>query len=144
LPAGRPPCIRACICAQVSFDTPQPSYDLAKFVPLECPAGTLVLLHGENVHYSAENTSPISRHSYSMHVVESAPGVAWSPDNWCVWPQLLLASSVPWPLRPGACPARCSACCSRVMSHAARHAPVLLACREHLEQRHIQGGHPAS
>lgn len=67
---------------KVSFDAPQPAYDLAKFVPLECPAGTLVLLHGENVHYSAENTSPISRHSYSMHVVESAPGVAWSPDNW--------------------------------------------------------------
>lgn len=39
---------------------------------------------GENVHYSCENKSPVSRHSYSMHVVESAPGTLWSPDNWCV------------------------------------------------------------
>ncbi|GIL86249.1 hypothetical protein Vretimale_13750 [Volvox reticuliferus] len=66
----------------VHFDAPQPSYDMSAFVPLECPAGTLVLLHGENVHYSAENTSPISRHSYSMHLVESGNGVTWSPDNW--------------------------------------------------------------
>ncbi|GLC44498.1 hypothetical protein PLESTM_001606600 [Pleodorina starrii] len=66
----------------VSFDGPRPMYDMSAFVPLECPAGTLVLLHGENVHYSAENTSPVSRHSYSMHLVESAPGVTWSPDNW--------------------------------------------------------------
>lgn len=43
-----------------------------------------MLLQGENVHYSAENTSPVSRHSYSMHLVESAPGVTWSADNWCV------------------------------------------------------------
>jgi phytanoyl-CoA hydroxylase len=68
-----------------------PSYDLSTFVPLECPAGTLVLLHGENVHYSAENTSDASRHSYSMHVVESAPGVAWSPDNWAQRPP-----DMPW------------------------------------------------
>ncbi|KXZ55753.1 hypothetical protein GPECTOR_2g1303 [Gonium pectorale] len=67
---------------RVSFATPQPTYDLSSFVPLECPAGTLVLLHGENVHYSAENTSPVSRHSYSMHLVESASGVRWLPDNW--------------------------------------------------------------
>ncbi|PNW72371.1 hypothetical protein CHLRE_16g673281v5 [Chlamydomonas reinhardtii] len=67
---------------KVSFDAPQPAYDLSQFVPLECPAGTLVLLQGENVHYSAENTSPVSRHSYSMHLVESAPGVTWSADNW--------------------------------------------------------------
>ncbi|EFJ46040.1 hypothetical protein VOLCADRAFT_81992 [Volvox carteri f. nagariensis] len=68
----------------VFFDKPQPAYDMSAFVPLECPAGTLVLLHGENVHYSAENTSPVSRHSYSMHLVESANGVAWSSDNWYV------------------------------------------------------------
>ncbi|KAG2434181.1 hypothetical protein HXX76_007907 [Chlamydomonas incerta] len=67
---------------KVAFDAPQPAYDLSQFVPLECPAGTLVLLQGENVHYSAENTSPVSRHSYSMHLVESAPGVTWSADNW--------------------------------------------------------------
>ncbi|KAG2447298.1 hypothetical protein HYH02_007628 [Chlamydomonas schloesseri] len=76
---------------KVSFDAPQPDYDLSQFVPLECPAGTLVLLQGENVHYSAENTSPVSRHSYSMHLVESGPGVAWSADNWAH-----RASDNPW------------------------------------------------
>ena len=30
--------------------------------------GALVVLHGENVHYSAPNTSPVSRHAYSMHM----------------------------------------------------------------------------
>lgn len=64
------------------FDAPPPTYDLSAFEPLEVGAGTLVLLHGENVHYSAENTSPVSRHSYSMHVVESAPPHVWSDDNW--------------------------------------------------------------
>ncbi|KAG2494945.1 hypothetical protein HYH03_006880 [Edaphochlamys debaryana] len=66
----------------VSYDLPDTAWDMTRFEPLECEAGTLVLLHGENVHYSAENTSPVSRHSYSMHVVESAPGTTWSPDNW--------------------------------------------------------------
>lgn len=66
----------------LTFDQPAPQYDLSEFEPLEVPAGTLVLLQGEVVHYSAENTSPVSRHSYSMHVVESAPGVTWSAGNW--------------------------------------------------------------
>lgn len=29
----------------VTFDRPPPQYQLDKFEPLECPAGTLVLLH---------------------------------------------------------------------------------------------------
>ncbi|MEW5318216.1 MAG: hypothetical protein WDW38_009456 [Sanguina aurantia] len=66
----------------VTFDKPAPAYDLPAFLPLECPAGTLVLLHGENVHYSCANLSAVSRHSYSMHVVEGAGGVTWAPDNW--------------------------------------------------------------
>jgi phytanoyl-CoA hydroxylase len=52
------------------------------FEPIECSAGTLVLLHGENVHYSAENTSPVSRHSWALHVVESAAPFVWAEDNW--------------------------------------------------------------
>ena len=59
---------------KVQFDQAAPEYDLSQFEPVECSAGTLVLLQGENVHYSAENTSPISRHSYSMHFGEGAPG----------------------------------------------------------------------
>lgn len=37
---------------------------------------------GENIHYSCENRSPASRHSYSMHLVEGEPWARWSPDNW--------------------------------------------------------------
>uniref|UniRef100_A0A7R9VMC8 Uncharacterized protein n=1 Tax=Chlamydomonas euryale TaxID=1486919 RepID=A0A7R9VMC8_9CHLO len=67
---------------KVQFDRPAPEYDLGDFVPLECGAGTLVLLQGENVHYSAVNTSPVSRHSYSMHLVEGTPGHVWPAENW--------------------------------------------------------------
>ncbi|KAF5835583.1 hypothetical protein DUNSADRAFT_7185 [Dunaliella salina] len=70
-----------------TFDKPKVEYDLSRFVPLECPAGSLVLLHGENVHYSAENTSDISRHSYSMHVVEGASPCKYPADNWLQRPQ---------------------------------------------------------
>ncbi|GAX77540.1 hypothetical protein CEUSTIGMA_g4984.t1 [Chlamydomonas eustigma] len=67
---------------KVQFDHAAPSYDLSSFVPIECTAGTLVLLQGENVHYSAENSSPVSRHSYSMHLVESTQDYTWPADNW--------------------------------------------------------------
>jgi len=32
-----------------TFDRPRAEYDLSTFVPLECPAGTLVLLHVSSV-----------------------------------------------------------------------------------------------
>jgi len=66
----------------MSFTAPAPSYDLSQFEPIEVPAGTLVLLHGENVHYSQENNSPVSRHSYTMHVVEGASSTTWAAENW--------------------------------------------------------------
>ncbi len=51
-----------------------------KFVPLEVKAGSLVVLHGANLHMSKENTSPASRHAYSVHYAEQ--GCAWAPQNW--------------------------------------------------------------
>ncbi|KAF6249728.1 hypothetical protein COO60DRAFT_1706389 [Scenedesmus sp. NREL 46B-D3] len=68
----------------VGFDGPAPDWSslMPDFEPIECTAGTLVLLHGENVHYSAENTSPVSRHSWALHVVESAAPYVWAADNW--------------------------------------------------------------
>ncbi|CAL8464047.1 g3582 [Coccomyxa elongata] len=53
-----------------------------EFVPLEVPSGSLVLLHGANVHFSYENQSGKSRHAYSMHVIEGAPSHKYLPDNW--------------------------------------------------------------
>jgi phytanoyl-CoA hydroxylase len=66
----------------VKFDNDPKTYDLDKFVPLEVKAGTLVVLHGRLVHYSKENKSPVSRHAYSVHVVEGKPGVTYAADNW--------------------------------------------------------------
>ncbi len=66
----------------VTFDKDLPEYKTEDFVPLEVPSGSLVLLHGANVHFSYSNTSPQSRHAYSMHVIEGAPGTNYLPDNW--------------------------------------------------------------
>jgi len=57
-------------------------WDLSGAIPLECKAGTLVLLHNAVVHFSGENTSPATRHAYSIHVIEGKPGVVYPEDNW--------------------------------------------------------------
>lgn len=74
-----------------TFDPPAAEeYDLATFTPLEMKAGDMVILHGSNIHYSKENTSPKSRHAYSVHYVEGAEGFAWPEGNWCVHACMLL------------------------------------------------------
>lgn len=50
-------------------------------VPLWSPSGGVVLIHGEVVHRSAENTSEDSRHVYTFHIMETQD-TRWSPDNW--------------------------------------------------------------
>ena len=47
---------------------------------LEVKAGTLVILHGQLPHYSAENTSNKSRQAYSIHLVDS--NCHYAEDNW--------------------------------------------------------------
>lgn len=70
-----------------------PPYRLTTALPLlpqktnfgtrrQVKAGTLVVLHGANVHLSQQNRSRHSRHAYALHVVEGTPGVAWASDNW--------------------------------------------------------------
>lgn len=66
----------------VSFDRDMPEVAEEGFVPLEVRAGGLVVIHGEVLHMSKENSSPTSRHAYSVHIVEGGEGVTWSPDNW--------------------------------------------------------------
>ena len=64
------------------FDPEQePTYDLTGAVPLEAKSGTVILLHGDLVHYSYANVSPMKRHAYTMHVVESK-NTKWNEDNW--------------------------------------------------------------
>ncbi len=51
-------------------------------VPLEVPAGTLIVLHGQFPHLSGVNRSPRSRHAYTLHVIDGA--CSYPADNWLV------------------------------------------------------------
>jgi phytanoyl-CoA hydroxylase len=67
---------------KVGWPEGRPDYSHFNLEPVETPSGTLVLLHGSNVHGSEPNTSKDARHAYSMHVVEGGPGYKWLKDNW--------------------------------------------------------------
>lgn len=58
-----------------------PKYELKDPVPLEAEKGTVVLLHGDFVHFSYHNKSPQQRHAYTLHLVESRNHI-WEHDNW--------------------------------------------------------------
>lgn len=59
-------------------NTPWPS--TADGVPLEVPAGTLVVFHGLLPHGSAANRSAVSRMACTLHVTDGT--AAYSPRNW--------------------------------------------------------------
>jgi len=50
------------------------------FVPLEAPKGTCIVLHGLLLHKSGANSSPRSRHAYSLHYIDGA--ATYRTDNW--------------------------------------------------------------
>jgi len=55
-------------------------WEMSKLVPLEVSAGTMVILHGLLPHMSYANRSNITRHAYTMHLIEgSADYPEW---NW--------------------------------------------------------------
>jgi phytanoyl-CoA hydroxylase len=59
---------------------PAPLPSPSELVPLEVPAGTMVILNGLLPHWSDINRSPTSRHAYSLHCISAA---AEYPDwNW--------------------------------------------------------------
>jgi phytanoyl-CoA hydroxylase len=58
-------------------DTSYPASDL---VPLEAEAGTLIVLHGTLPHWSAPNTSDVSRHAYTLHVIDGEAD--YLANNW--------------------------------------------------------------
>ncbi|MGC2130311.1 MAG: phytanoyl-CoA dioxygenase family protein, partial [Candidatus Aquilonibacter sp.] len=58
--------------------TPWPTLEEA--IPLDVPAGSLVVFDGLLPHYSAPNRSPHSRHAYTLHAVDGR--AAYSPKNW--------------------------------------------------------------
>ena len=65
---------------EVLDDEPLPAADDPRMVPLEAPAGSLVLLHGLLPHRSGPNRSDRSRHAYSVHLVEA--GARYPAENW--------------------------------------------------------------
>ncbi len=68
--------------------TPMPELGDDDLVPLETPAGTLVVLHGLLPHGSHPNRSAISRQAYTLHVID---GDAHYPDdNWLQRPTMPL------------------------------------------------------
>jgi phytanoyl-CoA hydroxylase len=61
-------------------------------VPLEVPAGTLVVLHGLLPHWSDVNRSATSRHAYSLHCVSAA--ARYPTANWLQRPATMPARSL--------------------------------------------------
>ncbi len=55
-------------------------WDMSKLVPLEVSAGTMVILHGLLPHMSYANRSNITRHAYTMHLIEGSAD--YSEWNW--------------------------------------------------------------
>ncbi len=51
---------------------PAPLPSPSDLVPLEVPAGTMVILHGLLPHWSDINRSSTSRHAYSLHCISAA------------------------------------------------------------------------
>ena len=73
--------IRSSDGKSASFDSEElDDYVQGSAIPIECGAGTLVILHGSLVHFSAKNLSDRSRQAFTLHVVEDH--FQWSNDNW--------------------------------------------------------------
>ncbi len=60
-------------------DTP---WDEQSGVPLEAKKGDIVVLHGRLPHFSAANRSAVSRHAYTLHLIDGA--CRYLDDNWLV------------------------------------------------------------
>lgn len=72
-----------------------PSKGLAEkgFIPVECKAGDLVVIHGSADHMSLPNMSVKERQTYQLHLIEGpSEGITWSPRNW-----LQYSDSKPFP-----------------------------------------------
>ena len=61
--------------------TNEAEYSSENGVCLEVEAGSVILLHGDLVHWSDMNRSNKSRHAYTLHIVESE-STKWSDNNW--------------------------------------------------------------
>ena len=65
----------------VTFEGKEPDISTNEFVPVPVKKGSLVVIHGEVVHKSKENTSSRSRNIYTFHFYDA--GVSeWNKENW--------------------------------------------------------------
>jgi len=65
-------------------DTPWPS--VTDGIPVEVPAGSLVIFNDHMPHYSSQNRSETSRQAFTMHFAEES--ATWSARNWLQRPRL--------------------------------------------------------
>ncbi len=65
------------LVTEVSDPSPWPE---ERKVPLEAPAGTLIVLHGRLPHLSEANRSAASRMAYTLHLIDGA--ARYPADNW--------------------------------------------------------------
>jgi len=56
-------------------------FDEKAFVPVEIKAGDAILIHGQVVHKSEQNRSPISRQIYTFHIIETN-NTEYSKEKW--------------------------------------------------------------
>lgn len=63
------------------YTAPPPVYQKSSFTSAPVPKGTLVLIHGQVVHFSEVNKSEKSRHAYTFHVIEQKD-TTYSKENW--------------------------------------------------------------
>ncbi|KAI9016077.1 phytanoyl-CoA dioxygenase [Hyaloraphidium curvatum] len=64
----------------VDIDEPNPEVPNEAYIPVECKAGSLVLIHGSAVHKSEHNYSDKTRYAYTFHLLEGKN--AYPKDNW--------------------------------------------------------------
>jgi len=65
-------------------DTPWPS--VTDGIPVEVPAGSLVIFNDHMPHFSSQNRSETSRQAFTMHFAEES--ATWSARNWLQRPRL--------------------------------------------------------
>ena len=64
------------------YNKEKQDYSTEGAVSLEAKKGTVILLHGDFVHFSYKNSSDKERHAYTLHLVEGKKGYDWEKDNW--------------------------------------------------------------
>ncbi|CAF1166980.1 unnamed protein product [Didymodactylos carnosus] len=63
------------------FTGPESQPEESEFVLCPIKAGDAILIHGQVVHKSEQNTSPITRQIYTFHVIETNNST-YSKENW--------------------------------------------------------------